>query len=218
MPKPTFFNLPDEKRQAILDLAIAEFAQHDYKNASISRIVAQAGIAKGSFYQYFEDKQELYLYLIDLMAAEKMRLLQGEPPPDTAADIFALIRWLLRAGLNFEFANPQLAQIGYRALYGDAPLPTETRTAMTKGTLHYFQALVQQGVVQGVIAADIDHEAAAFIFSVIFTNLGDYLLKRQGGDPAHLLSDPQHLFATAEVEPFFEQILHILQRGMGVRA
>ena len=44
MPKETFFNLPEDKRQAILDLAIEEFAAHDYKNASISRIVERAGI------------------------------------------------------------------------------------------------------------------------------------------------------------------------------
>ena len=59
MPKITFFNLPDEKRQLILDIAIDEFAENDFANVSISRIVARAGIAKGSFYQYFEDKDDL---------------------------------------------------------------------------------------------------------------------------------------------------------------
>ena len=48
MPKETYFNLPDDKRQAILDLAIEEFASHDYKNASISRIVERAGIARST--------------------------------------------------------------------------------------------------------------------------------------------------------------------------
>ena len=50
MPKETFFNLPDDKRRRILDVVIDEFADNDYANVSISRIVARAGIAKGSFY------------------------------------------------------------------------------------------------------------------------------------------------------------------------
>ena len=64
MPKQTFFNLPDDKRQRILDVVIDEFADNDYANVSISRIVARAGIAKGSFYQYFEDKEDLSGYLV----------------------------------------------------------------------------------------------------------------------------------------------------------
>ena len=62
MPKETFFNLPEEKREAILDIVIKEFSDNDYKNVSVSRIVKRAGIAKGSFYQYFEDKKDYDCY------------------------------------------------------------------------------------------------------------------------------------------------------------
>jgi hypothetical protein len=54
----TFSNLPEEKRQRILRIAIDEFADNDYDSASVSRIVARAGIAKGSFYQCFVDKDD----------------------------------------------------------------------------------------------------------------------------------------------------------------
>ncbi|MBK7920673.1 MAG: TetR/AcrR family transcriptional regulator [Chloroflexi bacterium] len=57
MPKDTFFNLPEDKRALICKVAVAEFAKHRFDKASINRIVAQSGIAKGSFYQYFEDKR-----------------------------------------------------------------------------------------------------------------------------------------------------------------
>ena len=61
MPYETFFNLPEEKRQTIFDILLEEFAENDYNSVSISRIVNRAGIAKGSFYQYFEDKKDLFL-------------------------------------------------------------------------------------------------------------------------------------------------------------
>jgi len=218
MPKQTFFNLPDEKRNAILDLAIEEFAENDYKNASISRIVNRAGIAKGSFYQYFEDKKDLYLYLIDLSAQEKTNMLAENQPPDNNMDVFSYISWLLRTGLDFEFSNPKLAQIGYRAIYGDAPLPTETREVIEEGGMQYFRQLVDQGVEQGVIDPEIDTDVAAFMFNVVFTNLGDYILKQQAIEPEQVLLDSGQSLLSPETERLFEQVLRILQSGMGVNS
>ena len=84
MPKQTFFNLPDDKRQRIIDVVIDEFADNDYANVSISSIVARAGIAKGSFYQYFEDKEDLYGYLVSLIAEKKAAgILVGPSRPGT---------------------------------------------------------------------------------------------------------------------------------------
>ena len=51
MPRDTFLNLPDAKRKAITEAAVDEFAAYPYEQASINRIVANSGIAKGSFYQ-----------------------------------------------------------------------------------------------------------------------------------------------------------------------
>ncbi|MCL2056951.1 MAG: TetR/AcrR family transcriptional regulator [Oscillospiraceae bacterium] len=71
MPKQTFFNLTEEKREHILDVAIREFAERGYSAASISHMVAEAHIAKGSFYQYFEDKDDLYIYIIHTKIAQR---------------------------------------------------------------------------------------------------------------------------------------------------
>ncbi|MCB0240988.1 MAG: TetR/AcrR family transcriptional regulator, partial [Anaerolineae bacterium] len=72
MPKETFFNLPDDKRSLICDVAIEEFTEYLYDQASVNRIVAKAGIAKGSFYQYFEDKKDLYMYVLQVIAEKKL--------------------------------------------------------------------------------------------------------------------------------------------------
>lgn len=214
MPKQTFFNLPEEKQQAILDLAIEEFAGNDYKNASISRIVERAGIAKGSFYQYFADKKELYLYLIELATQEKTRFFQAHRPPQEMG-IFAYLRWLISVGLSFEFSNPQLAKIGYRAVYGDAPLPAETKSVIKEGMMGYFRQLVQQGREQGAIDPAIDPDVAAFMFNAVFTNLGDYLLQRLAILPETLLVEKGGGFADPEASLIFDQVLQILELGMG---
>jgi AcrR family transcriptional regulator len=213
MPKETFFNLPSEKRQSIIDLAIEEFAENDYKNASISRIVARAGIAKGSFYQYFADTKDLYLYLIELSVQEKATFLSQMPPPETE-NIFDQLRWLLDIGLNFEFSTPQLARIGYRAVYDDAPLPDETREAIQSGSLAYFRGLVAQGIASGDISPDLDPEVAAFFFNTVFMNLGDYILTRQEIQPEKLLTEGAGVMDSPESSTIMNQVLTILERGL----
>ena len=63
MPKQTFFNLAAKKQQRIIDAAMNEFAAHPYLKTSINRIIKDANISKGSFYQYFADLKNFYKYI-----------------------------------------------------------------------------------------------------------------------------------------------------------
>ncbi|AST93675.1 MULTISPECIES: TetR family transcriptional regulator [Sutcliffiella] len=65
MPKQTFFNLPEHKKKKLLESAEMEFARVPLFEASIANIIKMAGISRGSFYQYFEDKDDIYIYLVD---------------------------------------------------------------------------------------------------------------------------------------------------------
>lgn len=64
MPTSTFYNLPDEKKQRLLQAVEREFTRVPFEQTSINRIVQDAGISRGSFYQYFEDKDDLFHYCI----------------------------------------------------------------------------------------------------------------------------------------------------------
>ncbi|MBE6963942.1 MAG: TetR/AcrR family transcriptional regulator [Ruminococcaceae bacterium] len=59
----TFLRLPEEKRERFLDAAWEEFTQTGFADASINQIVRRAGVPRGSFYQYFSDKDDLFSYL-----------------------------------------------------------------------------------------------------------------------------------------------------------
>src|SRR5689334_5750559 len=59
MARPRFERAAPEKREALLDAAATEFAAHGYETASLNRILLSAGLSKGSFYYYFEDKADL---------------------------------------------------------------------------------------------------------------------------------------------------------------
>lgn len=74
MPKRTFFNLSDEKRRSLLKAAEREFSRVPLAKASVSNIIKMAEIPRGSFYQYFENIEDLYYYLVDI-ETEKRKIL-----------------------------------------------------------------------------------------------------------------------------------------------
>jgi AcrR family transcriptional regulator len=71
MPKPTFFNLNEGKRQILIEAAKKEFSRVSLYEASISNILKSAGIPRGSFYQYFEDKEDAFFYLLNEHTQER---------------------------------------------------------------------------------------------------------------------------------------------------
>lgn len=64
MPTSTFFNLPEDKKNKILKATNKEFERVPIEQVSIKNIVESAEIARGSFYQYFEDKEDLFQYIM----------------------------------------------------------------------------------------------------------------------------------------------------------
>ena len=64
MPTQRFLNLKEEKKKVILEAAVHEFSRVPYSSASINQIIKEADISRGSFYTYFEDKDDLMRYLL----------------------------------------------------------------------------------------------------------------------------------------------------------
>ena len=74
MPKQTFQNLPEDKKKKILEAAKNEFSRVSVTEASINNIVTSANIARGSFYQYFESKEDLLLFMVNEESEEVKKM------------------------------------------------------------------------------------------------------------------------------------------------
>jgi AcrR family transcriptional regulator len=210
MPQPTFFNLPAEKRDALVAIALAEFAAHDYATASVSRIVAEAGIAKGSLYQYFNDKQDLFLYLFDLAGRTLIEALDAEAV-DGGDDIFALLRRRIDATTRAALRYPLHAGLIRRAYMSPPPFYAELAARGRATSRTYFRRMVEDGIARGSVAADVDPEMAAFILSMVFSEIGRYVAEARGLDAA--TADIAQ-FADPAVDRIFDAIMRILARGM----
>ncbi|RMD98537.1 MAG: TetR/AcrR family transcriptional regulator, partial [Deltaproteobacteria bacterium] len=91
----------ERRREQILDIAVEIFARHGYERTSIGMICEEAGIARGTLYQYFENKQDLFHALLDRFV-QKFRSymqpfpLQGIPLPRNREGIRLLLEVRLR--------------------------------------------------------------------------------------------------------------------------
>ncbi len=65
MPTETFFKLTEEKRKKIIEAGKDEFSSVSLDEASIKNIAEKAGIARGSFYQYFKSKKDLLFFILE---------------------------------------------------------------------------------------------------------------------------------------------------------
>ena len=64
MPTETFYKLAKDKQEKIINSAKKEFSRVPFSETSIKNIVEEAGIARGSFYQYFDTKEDLLSYIM----------------------------------------------------------------------------------------------------------------------------------------------------------
>ena len=65
MPTNTFMNLSKDKRLRILRAAKSEFSRVPLEKAVIANIVKNAKIPRGSFYQYFDDIEDCFYFVVD---------------------------------------------------------------------------------------------------------------------------------------------------------
>lgn len=92
-----------ERREQILGVARDVFARRGYHQTTIDDIVAQAGLARGTFYLYFEDKRAVFSALIDRFAAQItlaiQRIVPGDPDRPVPEQVRDNIRAILRTCL-----------------------------------------------------------------------------------------------------------------------
>lgn len=116
MPNKTFESLSEEKKEAVIQAALQEFTTHDYESASLNDIIHTIGIAKGSFYRYFDNKKQLYDYLISYGMEKKARYAYAQMDKP-AADIYTFILNSITSYMNFSIENETLSAFLLKAFF-----------------------------------------------------------------------------------------------------
>jgi AcrR family transcriptional regulator len=163
-PSSTFNNLPTDKQERILDEALSEFAAVGYARASVNRLVARLGIAKGSIFQYFRDKPGLFRQVFDFAVERVKQHLRGVREATRGQDVFTRLERSLLAGLELIEANPRLFQLYLRVVFeGDVPFRGRLLASIRIFSHDYIMDLLRDGVAAGELRPDLDLELAALV-------------------------------------------------------
>jgi len=107
-----------------MQAAVAEFAAVGFDLASIQKIIKASGIPRGSFYQYFEDKEDLYGEVMYVISCRKLEHMKPLLDRQQEFGVFDWLKELVKAGVDFAVRDPEAFRIG-KDLYSSKTLNKE---------------------------------------------------------------------------------------------
>lgn len=169
MPKLTFFNLLEEKQKQIIDVAIKEFSNYTFNEVKISNIIKNAKIPRSSFYDYFEDKFDIYKYILELIGKEKIKYYEPIMKADKE-DFFEYLKALFKAGAKFTAYKPEYDKIA-KKLLSNMDLAEKLFGKEKMDVSHSFLDVLEIGIENGTIRKDIDLKFTSKILSILSSQL-----------------------------------------------
>ena len=210
LPKSTFNNLPLEKQETILRVVLEEFSQNGYRKTSINTIVARLGIAKGSIFQYFEDKEGLFLFILNRSLEKVKQYLRAVREATTDQDLFSRLEQTLQAGVDFLKSEPQVYRLYLRVMFESQVPYRQEILASIRGYSHDFlKDLILTACERGELRETIDPDVAAFILDAVLDRYLQALSIRHLDAGLGLLE----LDATAN-HLWIRRIVELLQKGL----
>jgi AcrR family transcriptional regulator len=190
MPTVTWARVDPVRRAAVIEAAESEFGAHGFSGGSLNVIARRAGVAKGSLFQYFADKRDLYAFIAEI-ASQRVRARIEEliVRLDPTRPFFEFLTDLLDAWVAYFAEHPR-----ERALHAAATLEVDTDARISvRGVIHghyleVLRPLVRDAQVRGDLRADADTGVLLSLLLMIFPHLAlaPYL---RGLDPVLGLDD-----------------------------
>jgi len=209
MPKETFFNLNEEKQEKIMRSAVHEFQGSGFENGNVGRIAKNAGVAKGSMYQYFENKKELFLYTVQWSMQLFIRK-YGKTILPEGANIFDYFYESARQILFQLNDEKELAIFIQDVFLGKySSLTDETLGVMTEAANEYALGLIAGGKKNGSIRKDIDDHILVLFMTGTSMKIKEDILKRVKNAGMDIVEDYE------KYESDIKAMLELLKSGMG---
>lgn len=213
-PQEIFNKLENSKQTRILQTAIDEFADHGFKEASVNRMVQRLGIAKGSIFQYFGNKQGLFQYIFD-HAVNLVRHSLRKVKHDTQnSDFFERVGQSLLAGIGFIEAHPRVYRIYLKMIFQeDFPLRTQFLQQVHLFSAEYLRPLVEKGIERGELRPDLDVDMTVFFLDALMDRfLQAHCVSFLDAGAGIYQAPPE------EVQKKIQEFVALLRHGMEARA
>ncbi len=156
----TFDKIDAERRDAILSVALAEFAEKGFNGTSVNGLARKAGVSIGSLYSYFPSKEDLFLTVADMGHALLEKALSDIDPEAGFFDNFGA---MLRKARDYAKSNPELNLVYLDATTQGLRLLAERLSGSLEAvTVELYRKALAAAVAKGEIRRGVDLGAAAF--------------------------------------------------------
>ena len=169
------------RKQQILECAKKLFSKKGYHNTHVEDIHKEAKIGKGTFYEYFKNKEELFIALLVKFLDDWEEAVLDTTANLVAEDIRTYYRTLIKRSLVFFQSNEDLCNIYLRVGPGTDEVFEPYIEQFEEKMLQYVKTDLDRGVKAGVLRKDLDIELMANILLGAFLRTSYYyfVLKRE---------------------------------------
>lgn len=214
MPKETFLNLSEEKQELIMRAAIDEFMNRGYEKGNIGDIAKAAGVAKGSMYQYFENKKELFLYSVkwalELIMKKYNKVMLTDVKDINIFDYLYESSKETWQQMREEREVIIFIQDVFLGKYNN--VKDETMNYMLKVMDDYTLRLIRDGKKNGYIRTDVDDNILAMFITGASIKMKEYIMNKARNAGDNLIDE------TFEVnESEFKSMIDLIKNGMGAK-
>lgn len=144
-----------DKRESILDGALKAFAKKGFYNTKVSEIASEAGVADGTIYLYFKNKDDLLISLFEDRMEWIINRLNAELA-SVEGDAIAKFRHMVKIHCELAVDNPDLAEFITVELRQSSKFVKEYNNPKFGDYLKILQGLVDEGQKTGVMRDDVD--------------------------------------------------------------
>ncbi|MEW5721868.1 MAG: TetR/AcrR family transcriptional regulator [Thermodesulfobacteriota bacterium] len=209
MTKNTFKSLPHEKKERLLETAAKLFAEKGFHQTDMAQIAAKAGVAKGSLYNYFDSKDDLYLEVCRHGLEKSRRAVYGGLDPE--GDVYRQIEHIFRQGAPFALAHPEYIRLYLNvSSAGMERFAEKLSREVEKYTADHLKKILKDGLARGQVRPDLDVNAAAFTINGLYILFLVSLVSRHFQVRMKEYLEIEGEFDRAAVEAALERIIAVI--------
>lgn len=201
MPTQTFLNLSNEKKNKIIQAAIKEFSIRNLVEGNISNIVKDANISRGSFYQYFTSKEDIYIHIFNELRNERAEYAKDTEALYKKASFLEYFKAFYLKDAEFLLLHPEHISLG-KHLY---TCPSEVARALIlqqqNKYKNKFLIAVEYDKGRGLIAEEVDSPVFVDFLVHMCTDI-------------FIFQNMTSRLSIANLEDDIDKLLYILENGI----
>ncbi|MFS0780657.1 TetR/AcrR family transcriptional regulator [Bacillus sp. 1P06AnD] len=181
------------KFKQIIDAAVVVIAEHGYHQAQVSKIAKQAGVADGTIYLYFKNKEDILISLFQEKMGEFVEKISAEIMlKEKASDKLAV---LIQTHFDIMSEDPHLAVVTQLELrQSNSQLRTQINEVL-RGYLKLVDGILKEGMANGEFKQDLNHKLARqMIFGTLDEIVTSWVMNDQKYSLPKLSADVHNLF------------------------